>query len=32
MKTHVSLQQENVLIATPFAAAGSSQSKKYQLP
>lgn len=28
MKTHVSLQQENVLIRILFAVAGSTQSKK----
>lgn len=27
MKIHVSLQEENMLIRTPFAAAGSTQSK-----
>lgn len=28
MKTHFSLQRENVLIRTPFPAAESTQSKK----
>lgn len=32
MKIHVSLQQENVFIRTPFAAAGSLQSKNSPSP
>lgn len=31
MKTHVSLQQENVLIRILFAATGSTQSKNKEI-